>query len=194
MSTTEVIAVTDDLWIDYRNRLVRFVRSRIHDDSIAEDIVHDALANAWSKRASLRDENVLLPWLFQITMNAVRDHRRARHPDLSLTEEDVAEEPSPKGLQDLAVCMTQMIEQLEEPYRSAIKRSEIDGITMKNIAEELHISISGVKSRVQRGRGKLKDLVLACCQLEVNPRGEITNEGEHTCLNSDCGCDNKGIG
>lgn len=172
-------------WQEYRTRLVRFVRSKVHNDVAAEDIVHDALVKAWAKRSTLRDESMLLPWLFQITMNAVRDHHRVRHHDVVSVEEP-EDTPTPQDLHNLASCLSSMIDDLDEPYRTAIRRSEIDGIPMRAIAEELKISVSGVKSRVQRGRAKLRDQVLACCKLEVNERGEITEGPDHACLDSHC--------
>ncbi|MBP6510411.1 MAG: sigma-70 family RNA polymerase sigma factor [Candidatus Kapabacteria bacterium] len=174
-------------WQEYRTRLVRFVRSKVHNDVIAEDIVHDALVKAWTKRSTLRDESMLLPWLFQITMNAVRDHHRVRHHDV-LSDIDPVDQPTSEDLHHIAVCLTSMIATLEEPYRSAVHRSEIDGVPMRVIADELNISLSGVKSRVQRGKAKLKEQVMACCQFEVNRRGQITNGDEHHCTNPDCGC------
>lgn len=178
----------DQTWQEYRTRLVRFVRSKVHNDVVAEDIVHDALVKAWTKRSTLHDESALLPWLFQITMNAVRDHHRVRHHDVVVSDIDPEDQPTPEDLHHIAVCLTSMISTLEEPYRSAVHRSEIDGIPMRVIADELNISLSGVKSRVQRGKSKLKDLVLACCQFEVNTRGQITNSDEHQCTNPECGC------
>jgi RNA polymerase sigma-70 factor (ECF subfamily) len=175
------------MWREYRTRLVRFVRSKVHDDVAAEDIVHDALVKAWTKRSSLQSEEALLPWLFQITMNAVRDHHRVRHHDV-VSDLDPEDKTNSDDLQQIAECLTSMIDTLEEPYRSAIRRSEIDGVPMRVIADELNISLSGVKSRVQRGRAKLRDQIMACCQFEVNERGQITNGDEHQCSNPDCGC------
>lgn len=174
-------------WREYRQRLVRFVRSKVQDNVAAEDIVHDALVKAWTKRSTLHDDAALLPWLFQITMNAVRDHHRVRHHDVS-TDYDVAEEPTSQDLQQLASCLGSIIENLDEPYRTAIKRSEIDGVPMRVIAEDLNISLSGVKSRVQRGRIKLREQMLACCSFEVNERGQITNGDDVVCRDPNCGC------
>ncbi|MBK6418719.1 MAG: hypothetical protein IPF79_05965 [Ignavibacteria bacterium] len=100
---------------------------------------------AWTKRSTLRDESMLLPWLFQITMNAVRDHHRVRHHDV-LSDIDPVDQPTSEH-HHIAVCLTSMIATLEEPYRSAVHRSEIDGVPMRVIANELNISLSGVKSR-----------------------------------------------
>lgn len=175
-------------WQEYRTRLVRFVRSKVHNDVAAEDIVHDALVKAWTKRSSLQNESALLPWLFQITMNAVRDHHRVRHHDVAVSDLDQEDQPTKDDLHHIAVCLASMIDSLDEPYRSALRRSEIDGVPMRVIAEELNISLSGVKSRVQRGKVKLREQVMECCEFEVNKRGQITNSEEHPCSNAECLC------
>lgn len=175
--------LTNTVWKDYRSRLVRFVRSRVHDEQAAEDIVHDALVKALAKRDTLRDEDRILSWLFQIAMNSVRDHYRAKRPTVSLDEEfDVMDEADPSTLKELAACMEHMMNHLPEPYQSTIRRSELDGVPMRVIAEETGVSLSGIKSRVQRGRAQLRDMMMDCCRIEA---------GEHECRNPECNCSAK---
>jgi len=182
-SAGETIALAN--WSEYRSRIVRFVRSKVHNDVLAEDIAHGALMKAWERRDSLASGEALLPWLFQITMNAVRDHYRARRFDSLPEDFDVADEPSHNDLQQLATCLTSMMKDLKEPYRSVFIRSEVDGVPMSTIAVEHGLSVSGVKSRVQRARSKIREAMLACCSLEVNAKGQITNAGEHECYKCD---------
>ncbi len=175
----EGLTLQNHHWREYRARLLRFVRSRVHDDAIAEDIVHDVLVKAWEKRATQRGS--MMSWLFQITMNAVRDHYRARRVEPLPDDVDVADEPTRDDLQQLFSCMSFMVDELEEPYRSTFVRSEFDGIPMPQIAGELGISVSGVKSRVQRARARVRTALLDCCAIERNQRGEITNAADHEC-------------
>lgn len=162
-------SIDNGTWRELRLRLFRFVRSRVHHDHDAEDIVHDALVRGLTKLDDIRDVESLTPWFFQITMNAIRDHYRRQRPEFATElDENIAAEPTPADLRDLADCVASMVYQLDEPYRTAIRRSELDGVPMRVIADELGISISGVKSRVQRGRVKLKELVSSCCQLELD--------------------------
>jgi len=52
------------------------------------------------------------------------------------------------------------------------------------VARRLDISLSGAKSRVQRARTKLQDLVLGCCRIERDHRGAIM----HAEPGPDCAC------
>ncbi len=68
-----------------------------------------------------------------------------------------------------------MIDRLPPTYRDAILLSEINGRTQKEVARIHGISLSGAKSRVQRGRAMLKEMVLNCCQLEFDRNGQVVD-------------------
>ncbi len=182
-----------ETWRNIRLRLFRFVRSKVRNDHDAEDIVHDVFEKALLRLDTLKNTDALTPWLFQIAMNTIRD--RGRHQSRAVltytdSEEDIAANDSPNSteLRDLSACVDSMIDNLEEPYRSAVRRSEIQGSTHRAIAEELGISISGVKSRVQRGRVQLKKLLTDCCAYELDSRGRPMIDSELVCRNPECSC------
>lgn len=179
---------TQQAWQEYRTRLLRFVRSRVFDDVMAEDIVHDALVKAWTKRDTLASNDAVIPWLFQITMNTLRDAMR-KMPATHLGDlaDEIPELPNETQLgasdtkHDYVQCLTSMLNTLSADNRSTLIRSEIDGVPMKVIADELGLSVSAVKSRVQRSRIQLRDAMMACCKVELNSHGQIINADEHDC-------------
>ena len=66
-----------------------------------------------------------------------------------------------------------MIAALPDPYREALILSEYQGLSQKDVADRLGISLSGAKSRVQRARRQLREMFLACCHFEMDRRGRI---------------------
>ena len=54
--------------------------------------------------------------------------------------------------------------------------SDLEGIKQKEIAKRMHLSYSGLKSRVQRGRQMIKDMFIECCKLSFDEKGVISNE------------------
>jgi RNA polymerase sigma-70 factor (ECF subfamily) len=68
-----------------------------------------------------------------------------------------------------------MIDRLPDPYRQALTLTELEGRTQRELADALGLSLSGAKSRVQRGREQLKELILACCHVEVDRRGGVVD-------------------
>ncbi len=66
-----------------------------------------------------------------------------------------------------------MIQRLPETYREAVILSEIKGLTQKEVAQMQGTSLSGAKSRVQRGRALLKEMLADCCRLEFDHKGRL---------------------
>jgi len=164
---------------DYRAALFRFVHARVRDHAAAEDIVHDVLLRALERQSQLRDGTKVAPWLYQMTRNAIADHHRARKPSEELPEDLVAPEPEPAALSELAQCLTPIIARLPETYRAAFELSEVQGLTQQETARRLGLSLSGAKSRVQRARTKLQEMLLACCDIERDHRGTIVGYEKH---------------
>jgi RNA polymerase sigma-70 factor (ECF subfamily) len=68
-----------------------------------------------------------------------------------------------------------MIEELPDKYRDAVKLSEIERKTQKEVAQREKISLSGAKSRVQRGRALLKVMLHDCCKIEINKNNQLVS-------------------
>jgi RNA polymerase sigma-70 factor (ECF subfamily) len=66
-----------------------------------------------------------------------------------------------------------MVEQLPEPYRTALKLADLEGLSQQDIADREGISLSGAKSRVQRARRQLGDMIRDCCRVERDARGNV---------------------
>jgi RNA polymerase sigma-70 factor (ECF subfamily) len=184
----------ESLWRDHRERLVRFVQRRVEDPATAEDIVHDVLLRAYVKRDALRSGQKFEQWLYQITRNAVIDHYRARRPADALPADLAAPgaEGSRTARAELAGCLGPLVQALPEPYRDAVVLSELRGLTQRETARLLGISLSGAKSRVQRARHMLHERLLACCRVELDGRGAIVDyESRGGCdpvSGAGCGC------
>ncbi|QTP54761.1 RNA polymerase sigma factor SigZ [Billgrantia sulfidoxydans] len=164
------------LWQAFRTELLRFVRRRLADESVAEDIVHDVLIKAFSRRDELRDDSRLRAWLYQITRNALVDHYRAHKPLAPLPAE-LAEWPEAddRAEAELALCLRPLMDKLPEKYRAALLSTLESGLSQEQYASQAGLSISGAKSRVQRGRTMLRDALVECCRVEMNQRGEVLN-------------------
>ncbi len=171
------LPLTEQLWAEYRQQLYYFILKRVNDPVVAEDIVQDVLAKVFAKQDTLRDDTKIRPWLYQITRNAITDYYRMPKQMAELPDElPFAEDDEQRVSKELAeCCIRPFIEQLPSPYQEAILLSEIEGLTQGEVAERQDISLSGAKSRVQRGRKMLKASLLQCCQFEFGQRGELTS-------------------
>lgn len=175
----------EQTWGDYRHLLYGFIRRRVSDDNCAEDIVQEVLITAVQQFDTLKEADKLRAWLYRITRNKIADYYRTQRPQIILDESFMSPEQEEKNaLHELAGCIRPLIEQLPDTYREALSLSEIEGETQQTVAQQLGISLSGAKSRIQRGRKLLKQLLLQCCHVELNQRGQVIGTDRNG------GCDN----
>ena len=104
-----------------------------------------------AREDSLRDSAKLTGWLYQVTRNAIVDLLRSNRRLDELRREIETKNDETGAEAKLSACLQPMIDALLETHRDAVMLSEIDGVPLKRIAEGQRISLSGAKSRVQRG-------------------------------------------
>ena len=167
-------------WKDLDARLRPFVARRVRSSADVDDVVQDVFLKMQRGLAGLRDDERFGPWVYQVARSAIADHRRsaARHP---LAEGEPPEEVAPPPDQEedgavereLALYVAPFIAMLPSPYREALTLTELSGLTQREAAEMLGVSLSGMKSRVQRGRKQLREALEACCDIALDARGRV---------------------
>lgn len=165
----------ETIWRTFRGPLRTLIIRQTHRAQEAEDILQDVFLKIYSRMDSLRDEQKLRPWIYQIARHAIIDYYRKEKPVVALPAElPESNEPDETNLnKELAQCLRKMIRKLPEKYREAIQLTEFEGLSQKDLSERLGLSFSGAKSRVQRGRQMLKKFILDCCHLDLDRYGNI---------------------
>jgi RNA polymerase sigma-70 factor (ECF subfamily) len=169
-------------WRDVAARLQPFVARRVPACDV-DDVLQDVLLRMHRGLDSVRDDDRLTSWMFQIARAAIADRGRdrARHPvaargDGDATAGDTADTAEPgSAAAALASCLTMFVARLPSPYREAVTLVELDGLTTQAAAERAGVSVSGMKSRVQRGRARLRCMLEDCCDIAVDPRGGVVD-------------------
>lgn len=182
-------AKTEQIWCELSDRLRRFVRLRTKSDSDVDDILQTVFLRIHSKIDDLRDVDRLESWVFQIARNAVTDHFRQRRDtknDVESLIDDSDDANSKNATTELARCLDTMIDRLPDDQKRALSMYEFDGVSQKDIAIQESISLSGAKSRIQRGRASLEAMLKSCCQFQLDRRGNIV---DYQTVNDNC-CDN----
>lgn len=165
---------TEAVWSKLSPDLWKFIRKRVSDDHTADDLLQSSFVQIHRGLATLKNSEQLGAWVYRIARNQVYDHYRRSDDDKSLPEELEAEEKTEPDLRERAgVWLGEMISQLPEKYRVALQLSELDGLSQQEVADRLGISLSGGKSRVQRGRALLKKALDDCCWFHKDARGNV---------------------
>lgn len=166
----------ESLWDEHYEEIQKFVRRRTKSDADAEDIVQNVFIKAYQGMSLLKEEDKSRAWLFQIARNCIVDHyRKARRTEpLPETMQLAQEEPMDDGDSlEAAEDMRSILSYLPEKYREALELADLKGMSQKQLSEYLNISYSGAKSRVQRGRELVKDMMNSCCKIVADPYGNI---------------------
>lgn len=177
---------TEKIWLEYHQKLLSFIKSRVSKD-VADDLLQDVFLKIHVRLGSLKENSKIESWLYQITRHAVIDYYRSKKNSEELPKW-IEQPESDEGTlirQELSSCLEPMISQLPDKYREAIQLSEIDGKTQKELSVKENISLSGAKSRVQRGRTLLKIMLNDCCLFETNKRSQLMGF-EPKAENCDC--------
>lgn len=158
---------------EFITRLRAFARRRARTEHDAEDIVQDVLTKLVQREGSVSARSAEA-WLFTVTRRAIIDQARRRTPGEALPGDgsfasDIATEPS--AVADLARCLEPMLLELGAEDRALLRRVDMLGESQADIARELKLSASGLKSRVQRARHRLRVVVDRCCAIEYDRRG-----------------------
>ena len=189
--------VADEVWSELHERLRGFVARRVPEYAV-DDLAQDVLLRLYTHIGRLREQERLDAWAYQVARNAIVDYwreRTARH-DLSFDERETeqlaslpeleSDETTAELRSEMATCLAPMVERLAEPYREAIRLTDLGSHTQAQAATILRLSVPGMKARVQRGRTQLRELLRACCHIELDRRGQITELERHD--GGSCGC------
>jgi RNA polymerase sigma-70 factor (ECF subfamily) len=166
------------VYLALRDGIRRFVARRVRSEHV-DDVVQDVLLRMHERAGDLHDEARLPAWAFRVAQSVVADHhRRMRHeaPGVAADEDaEPADEQDDEGNVNEVVAgwLRPMLALLPTEYEEAVELVDVQGISQRAYAERAGLSISGAKSRVQRGRRMLEEVVRACCDLELDARGNV---------------------
>jgi RNA polymerase sigma-70 factor (ECF subfamily) len=189
-----MVPTTEAVWEEFNIGLKRFILKHVQDEPSAEDILQDVFLKIHTHIGNVKESDKLQGWIFQIARNAITDFYRAHKFMSDLPEVAyVPEDPFNDIVSDLLPYVKKLVDSLPYDYRQALLLTEYEGLTQRELAERLGISISGAKSRVQRAREKVRLMLLNCCHFQFDGLGRIIDYQPNCdcCVNQDCatGCE-----
>jgi len=164
-------------WSEVAAKLRPFVARRV-DAADVDDVLQDVLLRMHRGLDGLNDAERFFSWMYAIARNAISEHGRRRVPTPIGEPSEVATEDTEDDLgaaTALAACLASFVTRLPTPYREAITLVELEGMAISDAAQAMRISVSGMKSRVQRGRAQLREMLEDCCAIAVDVRGRVTD-------------------
>lgn len=188
-------------WQELHGNLRAFIARRVRNPADVDDLVQRVLLQLVKGLGTLRDAERLYPWVYRTARNAIIDHYRAAGSRRELPAGDTGDlessaapsasfdqdEDDEAALRELSACLAPMLDQLPPAYQEAIRIVDLEGATQQEAAQRAGVSLSGMKSRVQRGRQRLRAVLEACCRIDLDQRGGISGYAARG--GDTCGCD-----
>jgi RNA polymerase sigma factor (sigma-70 family) len=175
--TSELVGVL----VQNHREFLGFLERRLGDRALAEDVLQDAFVRSMSKLDTLNDQESAVAWFYRILRNAVADHHRRRAArerklDAFAAELD-SDAPSTELHEAVCQCVQRLAGTLKPEYSEALRRVEVDGLSVKDYAAETGITSNNAAVRVFRAREALRKRVSRSC-------GTCA---DHGCLDCSCG-------
>lgn len=175
------------MWNELNVDLKKFIARRVPNGSDVEDLLQETLFKIHRSIDRLAEDSNVYAWVYKVTRNTIVDYYRKQQPYVSLNTssdlpDDFAQEVlSRDALGEIAACLRPMLDYLPEKHREALVLTDLEGMTQAELAKHLGLSLSGAKSRVQRAREQLKELLMECCHFEFDCVGRVV---DYTCKKS----------
>ncbi|MFN0159430.1 MAG: RNA polymerase sigma factor SigZ [Bacteroidota bacterium] len=173
-----------EIYNRFSDQLRLFIQSKVNSHAVADDILQDVFLKVHGKIDGLRDGSRIESWIYQIARNAIIDHYRTVKSSDELNEShlNIPEEKEPDAVAErLRSSLLTMVNQLPPDFKEALILTDFRGLSQKEFADRLGISLSGAKSRIQRARKMLKDMLLECCHFELDHYGKVIDYYPRSC-------------
>jgi len=174
---------------ELRPKLHRFCSRMCGSVLDGEDIVQEALAQAFYNFPSLKDKSRLEPWLFRIAhhkcVDLLRQERRLREDTVPYEEEHEPESTAESDLDNEPITETlaALVGELPPKERASVLLKDVLQYRLAEVAEVVDSTVGGVKAALHRGRAKLRALHSSPSQVELDRQQRKLLDAYVECFN-----------
>lgn len=188
-------ALSQEQVVQFRDPVRRFVGARVRNDAVADDLTQEIFIRVLKQLPRVKDHRRVMGWIFQIARNVVSDYfRNARPSEVYRDQEEIEGGTKPEAVEreesqlrdELSIYVRGVVKSLPPVYREALLLTEYEGMSQVEMAKHLGIGISAAKSRVQRARQMVREIVEKCCHVEFDSYGTLVDCRRRQ---SPCGCE-----
>ena len=166
------------IYSDFKGILLGYIRTKVSDMHDAEDILQNTFVKVASNLDSVHRQEKLQAWIFAIARNTIADHYRKKGSSVSGQFDEELSETTPEPVStviatSLDCCLMNFLDQLPGEYRDILIDVELKDVKQKDLVDKYKLAYPSIRSRVQRGREKLKQVLLSCCDIATDSRGNL---------------------
>lgn len=162
-----------------------FLRRRLNDEALAEDLLQQSLVRAIEHHHALRRNESVVPWFYRILRHAIIDYYRshaseARKHDAFLQELAASGEDKAAPLDEVkptvCACLYKLLPAIRPNYAELLRRIDLEGESPDKVAKDLQLSLNNLTVRLHRARQALRAGLEESCGIC----------SKHGCLNCAC--------
>lgn len=172
-TTAGPFACAANAWREHQSELRGYLIHRLADPALAEDLLQDVFVKALRQGGRFCALDNPRAWLFQVARNALADHLRLAKANLPLPDDLADEAPEIAPIDALAECMAQVLSELPRGDRDLLERCDLEGMTLQAYADGHGLGLPAVKSRIQRARRRMREVMALRCQVRFDDAGQV---------------------
>jgi RNA polymerase sigma-70 factor, ECF subfamily len=164
-----------EIWEEYKSSLLGYIKKRVSNDEDAKDILQNVLLKSYQFCSQGKTVLHLKSWLYKITQNTIIDYYKKANKNLPFDIDPVYEKSELSIIGEASEYIKVLLKLLPDKYAIPLFMYDLEEIDQKTISEKLSLTLSNTKSRIQRGRVKLKERFLECCNVAFDENGEMVS-------------------
>lgn len=177
----DILRPLTDHWVSFQT----FLRRRVANEAVAEDLLQQSLMRALERHHSLKQDHSVVAWFYSILRHTVIDYYRSqaaetRRNDAFLQELTIAGDnqvPPPDEIKTtICSCLNRLLPSLRPGYADLLRRIDLDGEPLPRVAQDLKITLNNATVRLHRARQALRVSLEQACGVC----------SKHGCLNCTC--------
>ncbi len=162
-------------WTKHEPELRSWLRWHLRNSAEADDLLQDLFLKALRQGERFCSVTNARAWLFEVARNAMADKLRIARVMVELPEDLVASVEENDTVDTLTACLPRVLSELDVEDCEVITLCDLQGMAHAEYAATKGLSLSAVKSRVQRARRRLKERMSQVCQVQIDDTGHVSD-------------------
>jgi RNA polymerase sigma-70 factor, ECF subfamily len=162
-----------EIWEEYKSSLLFYIQKRVVNNDDAKDILQDVLLKSYQFCSKGKTVLNLKSWLYKITQNTIVDYYKKQNKSIPFNLELPDNQDEHSLIGEASEYIKALLKLLPDEYAIPLFMYDLEDIDQKTISEKLNLTLPNTKSRIQRGRVKLKERFLECCIVVFDENGEM---------------------
>lgn len=150
-----------ELYDRYRHSLGGFLRRKLYQDKLVDEVYNDVMMTLWQKADTFRGDSKVSTWIFGIAYRTCLSHARKEIKHTSVTAEYELEEMSDDNESSLVENLRAAMTELSDDHRTVVEMAYFYGHSIAEISEMMDCPLNTVKTRLFHARQKLKNIMHA---------------------------------